>query len=110
RAGGERNVVPGAEILDLHPGLPLAGEAALVARRQELLGILLHLVPDLGRLVAREAGLLEGVLIVIEHGRGGVERHRQELAVGRRVVTVERRQIGVWVNRLAGGGPEVTTE
>ena len=49
RPGRKWNVVPRAEILDLYPGLPLAGEPALVAGGQELLRVLLHVRPGFRR-------------------------------------------------------------
>ena len=100
--GGERHVVPGRELLEVDPGHPGVAEAAVgVAGGLELLGRLEHLGPGLGRLVGIEPRLLEGVLVVPHHRARGVEGHRQHLALGRRVVAGDGRQIDLGVEGLA---------
>ena len=105
--GGEGQVMKGAVVLDHRPGLPLRREPALGAARDQLLAELAHLVPGLGRRVGIEAGLLEQLLVPVEHRGRGVERHRQQLAVGRRIVAVDRTDIGLGVERLLGIGHQL---
>ena len=98
--GGERQVVPGAVVLEQDPGLPFGGQPALGARGDQLGGGIAHFLPGLGRRVGIEPGFLEQVLVPVEDRRGGVERHRQQLAVGRRVVAVHRADEGLGIERL----------
>ena len=102
RLRGERQVVPGGEVLELGPPDPLAAEPARIAGRLELLPRLPHLGPRARGLVGIEAGLLEGVLVDVEDGGRAVEGHRQHPAVRGRVVAGDRRQVGGRVELLAG--------
>ena len=90
---GDRHVVPGAEVLDLHPRLPAGRERALGAAGLQLLRVGLEFRPGLRRLVG-EAGLLERVLVVIEDRRRRVERHRQHATLGVAVIEADRRDVG----------------
>ena len=82
RLVGEGLVVPGVHVLDHGPRRPARGKAALGRpRRDDLLRVVLHLLPGLGRLRRIEPGLLEGVLVVVEDRGGGVEGHGVEVAV-----------------------------
>ena len=105
--GRVRQVVPGAVVLDHRPGLPLRGEAALGAGRNGLLRHLAQLRPGLRRLVRVETRLLHQLLVPVEHRRRGVERHRQQLAVRRGVIAIDRADIGLGVERLLGVGHEL---
>ena len=105
--GGVGQIVPGAVVLDHRPGLPLRREPALGAGGDRLLGHLAQLRPGRRRLVGIEARLGEQLLVPVEHRRRGVERHRQQLAVGRRVVAVDRADIGLGIERLLGVGHQL---
>ncbi len=77
--GRERHVVPGAEALELHPRLPAGRKAAGGARGLELRGGLLDFGPGLRRIGGIEAGLLERIVVDVEHLRRAVERHRDQV-------------------------------
>ena len=80
--GGEGLVVPRERVLEHRPRRPRGGEPALRrARRHEFLRGLADLLPRRRRLRGVEAGLLEGVLVVVEDRARRVERHRVEVAV-----------------------------
>ena len=49
--GGNRQAVPGAEVLNLDPALPAAGVAALHARRFQLRGVFGQVLPGFWRLL-----------------------------------------------------------
>src|SRR2546427_9425430 len=57
--GGERHVVPGREVLELDPRLPVGGEAAARAGRLQLLAGVAHLRPRVRRLGRIETGFAE---------------------------------------------------
>ena len=107
RLGRQRNVVPGAEILDLSPADPGGGQAAGYPGRAQLFRDLEGLGPGFRRLVRVERRLLEGVLVPIHDRRRAVERHRQHLAVGGAVIAGDRRQVVLRVERLAGIGHQL---
>ena len=72
----------GVHVLDHRPRRPAGGEPALgAAGGDDLPGVRFDLGPGPGRLLGIEAGLLEGVLVVVEDRRRRVVRHRVELAV-----------------------------
>ncbi|SVK46529.1 Uncharacterised protein [Acinetobacter baumannii] len=77
---GERHAVPGAEVLQLDPALPAAGVTALHAGFAQFGGIRRQFLPGFRRLVRVQAGLFEGVFVVVQHRRGAVERLRQQMA------------------------------
>src|SRR5262249_56426247 len=76
----ERHVVPRGEVLELDPRLPVGGEAARKTSGLELLAGVADLRPRGRRLGRVEAGLLERVLVEVEHRRRAVERQREHLA------------------------------
>uniref|UniRef100_A0A0N4ZAQ2 Chaperone protein DnaK n=1 Tax=Parastrongyloides trichosuri TaxID=131310 RepID=A0A0N4ZAQ2_PARTI len=84
--GGVGHVVPGRERFQLDPRRPGGRVAAFLAGGLQLLAGGGQLFPGLGGIVGVQAGLLEGVLVVVEHHGRAVEGHRHQLAVGRRVV------------------------
>ena len=91
--GGKGNVVPGGEAFKLHPGLPAARHAVLArAGFLDLAGEVRHFGPGTGEVFGVAAGLLHGVLVVVENRGGGVEGHGDELAVARGVVARHGRQ------------------
>ena len=101
-------VVPGREVLELHPGNPAGGEAALGrAGIHDLVGEGFKLFPGLGRGVRVEAGFFEHVLVVVKDRGRGVERHRQHVAFGVGVVADDGRQIGARVESGAGIGHQL---
>ncbi|MNV31447.1 hypothetical protein D3C71_1227560 [compost metagenome] len=85
--------MPQREAFQLRPADPASGERAAVAAGLELGRGGKHFGPGLGRLVGVQAGLLEGILVVIEHRRGAVERVAQHLAIGRGVVASHSRHV-----------------
>ena len=98
--GSKQRVVPGREAFQMHPGLPVGGVGALVAAVLHFFRGIKEFRPGFRRLVVIKAGLLEGVLVVIEDGGRTVERERQHLALGRGVITGDRRNIGLGVEVL----------
>ena len=100
-------VVPGAVILDQRPGLPLRSESALGAGGDGLLGHLAQLLPGRRALLGIEAGLGQQLLVPVQHRCRRVERHRQELAVRRRVVAVDRADESLGIERLVGIGHQL---
>ena len=60
-AGADRQVVPGAEVLDVHPRRPAAGIDAGLAGGLQRAGGDGEFLPGLRRLVGVEAGLPEGI-------------------------------------------------
>ena len=92
--GGEGLVVPGVHVLDHGPRGPARREAALGrARGDDLLRVVLDLLPGLRRLRGIEPGLLERVLVVVEDRRRGIERHGVEIAVLRVVADHGRDEV-----------------
>ncbi len=100
--GRVQRVVPGREAFQVDPALPVGGVGAVAARGLDLGRILHHLGPGPGRLLGIEAGLLEGVLVVVEDRGRAVERERQHLALGGRVVAGHRGDVDLLVELLAG--------
>jgi hypothetical protein len=74
RLGRQRDVMPGAELLDLSPADPRRGQAARDAGGAQLLSRREHIGPGRGRLFRVEPRLLEGVLVPIGDRRRAVER------------------------------------
>ena len=95
--GGELGVVPGTEALELSPADPAGGERTLVARCLELGSSVGDLGPGFGWLFRVQPGSLEGILVVVENGRGAVKWEAQHLAVWRCVVTRDSRYVGIGV-------------
>ena len=93
--------MPCREALELGPAHPRGGERALAAAGLELGGGRNDFRPGGGGLFGVQAGGLEGVLVVIEHRRRAVERERQHLAVGGRVVAGHGGNVGLRVELLA---------
>ncbi len=80
RLGRQRDVVQRGEVLQLRPGRPFEGHAALGrAAVHQLLGRCPHLGPGLGRLGGVEAGLLEGVNVEVHHRGRAIQRHRDHV-------------------------------
>ena len=99
--GADGQVVPGAEVLHMHPRRPAGGVDAALAAGLELAGSDAELLPGLGRGVGVQPGLLEGVLVDVEHRRGRIEGHRQHIALAVGVVARHRRDIRLRVEGLA---------
>ena len=98
----ERDIMTGREVLELDPGLPCRRKTATRgAGRDQLARRLCHLRPGLRRALGIEPGLGELLLVVVEHRRRAVERHRQHLAVVVRVVAGHGLEKGVGIERLA---------
>ena len=99
--GSKQRVVPGREAFQMHPGLPVGGVSALVAAVLHLFRGSKQFRPGLWRLAVIESGLLEGVLVVIEDRGRAVEREGEHLALGRGVITGDRRNVGIGIKALA---------
>ena len=96
-------VVDGGDVLQLNPGHPAGRETALGSTGlDDLLGEFLHFGPGLGCRVTVEARLLEDVLVEVHDGRRRIERQRQDVAFGIRIVARYRREEGRGLPGLAG--------
>ena len=104
---GERQVVPCVERLELRPRRPAEREAALLARRLQACRIGRHGRPRRRRPIGIEAGLLERVLVDVEHRRRAVERQRQHLPLRRRVITGHRGHVRLRIELLARLGHQL---
>ena len=102
RLGADRQVVPGAEILDVHPGRPAGRVDALLAGRLQLGRSDGELGPGLGRLLGIEPRLLERVLVDVEQRRRTVERQRQHVALAVGVVAGDRGEVVLGIEGLLG--------
>ena len=71
---GKREIVPGAELLELRPADPSRGEAARHPGGAQFLGDGKGFGPGPGRMVGIEPGLLEQILVPINDRRRAVER------------------------------------
>ena len=98
---GDRQVVPCAEVLDVHPARPAGGVDALLAAGLELAGGNGKFLPGLRCRIRIEPGFLVGVLIDVEHRRRGIEREGQHVAFAVGVVTGHRAHVGFGVELLA---------
>src|SRR2546422_11703326 len=96
-----RSVVPGTEVLDVHPRRPAGAVDAALARGLEPAGGSGELLPGLRRLVRVEPRLAVGVLVDVEHRRRAVERQRQQIAFAVGVVAGHRWQVIFRFERLA---------
>ena len=106
--GRPRNVVPGGEVLEMDPGQP--GRRVAAGRRTaflDLLGVVPHLIPGLGRRVLVQPGLLEDILVVIKDRRGRVVGEGQHGAVGLGVVGDDAGQVLALVELEARVGQHV---
>jgi len=74
RLGRERNIVPGAELLDLGPADPSRGQAAGDSGGTQLLCGREGIGPSLRGLIGVKPRLLEGVLVPVGDRRRAVER------------------------------------
>ena len=99
---GEREVVPGAERLELHPRRPAGRIAAFFTGDPQLRRSGSDGRPGLRRVVRVQSCFLEGVLVVVEHHGRTVERERQHLSRGRRVVAGDSRNVCLGIEFLAG--------
>jgi hypothetical protein len=101
----KRRVVPRGKAFELDPRLPRGREAAgRCARRLDLGCGGHHFWPRRGRAAGIETRLFERVLVVEEHRRRAVERERQHLALGVRVVPGHRRHVAFRIELFAGVG------
>jgi hypothetical protein len=79
---GHLDAVPGAQVVDMHPGWPGGGVGAGAAGVEQFVGRLLRFSPGLWRLVRVEAGLAEGGLVDEQHRGGQRDRQRKEVSLG----------------------------
>ena len=77
---GDRQAVPGAEVLNLDPALPTAGVAALHSGRFQFGGVSRQILPGFRRLLRVQTRFLEGVFVVVQHRRGAVKRLGEQMA------------------------------
>ena len=95
-----RQVVPSAEVLDMHPRRPAGGINALLSGGLQLAGNHCEFLPGLRR-GAVEAGLFERILVDVEHRSRTVEGQRQHVAFAVGVIARDRGKIVLRVERLA---------
>ncbi len=100
--GADGHVVPGREVLDVHPGRPSRGVDALLAGGLELLAGGDEFLPRLGRLLGVEPGLLVGVLVDVEDDRRAVEREGQHVALAVGVIARHGADVDLRIEGLVG--------
>ena len=98
--GADRHVMPGAEVLDVHPRRPAGRVNARLPGRFQLAGRDPELLPGLRRLLRIKPGLLERILVDIKQHRRTVERERQHVALAVGVVARHGWEIGLRLERL----------
>jgi len=93
--GGKGQVVNGAVVFDLGPGLPGGDHAAGHTGGHDGFKDLTQLVPCYRIFFGedRQSGLLEQVDIVVHYGCGGIKRHGHQIALGIHVVGEHRLHI-----------------
>nr|WP_287663966.1 hypothetical protein [Accumulibacter sp.] len=74
------DAVPGAQVVDMHPGWPGGGVGAGAAGVEQFVGRLLRFSPGLWRLLRVEAGLAEGGLVDEQHRGRQRDRQRKEVS------------------------------
>ena len=67
--GGKWLVMPGGEVLQMHPGGHAAGVGAFHARLADAQGCGLHIAPGLGWLIGVQAGFAKRLTVVDKHRR-----------------------------------------